>query len=74
MKALLKFGVVSVIALAATGCARPWEVGYTPAYTTKERFQQIARNWDMEGKQSQDDLDSLLMLRPVSQLTIWHIR
>ena len=53
---------------------RPGEFGYTPAYTSKERGEQIARNWDLEGKQSQDDLDSIFLLRPASKLTIWSVR
>jgi hypothetical protein len=34
----------------------------------------IARNWDMEGKMTQDDIDNLLLLRPMSQLTTWHVK
>ena len=56
------FGVVS-----ATGCA-------TPAYSAKERGQQIARNWDMEWKMLQDDVDSALLLRPMTSLTRWNIK
>jgi hypothetical protein len=56
------------------GCARPFEVGWTPGYTAKERGQMIARNWDYEGKQSQDDLDHALLLRPASRLTAWNVR
>ena len=56
------------------GCARPGEFGWTPAYTTRERGQIIARNWDFEGKQTQDDIDHALLLRPSSRLTIWNIR
>ena len=55
------------------GCARPNEIGWTPVYTTGERGQQIARNWDMEGKMTQDDIDDILMLRPMSGLSYWHI-
>jgi len=72
MKRLL--GLTAMMMLAAGGCARPWEIGYTPAYTTGERYNQIARNWDYEGKQMQDDIDSLLLLRPASRLTIWNVR
>ncbi len=58
----------------AFGCARPNEIGYTPAYTTKERGDQIARNWDLEGKEMQDDIDHVLLLRPQSHLTIWNVQ
>ncbi|MGH7214403.1 MAG: hypothetical protein ACREIT_06540 [Tepidisphaeraceae bacterium] len=57
-----------------TGCARPNEFGYTPAHTTQERFNMIARNWDYEGKQLMDDIDSALLLRPASHSTIWNLR
>lgn len=56
-----------------SGCARPNEIGWTPAYTTGERGQMVARNWDMEGKMVQDDIDDILMLRPMSGLTTWHV-
>jgi hypothetical protein len=60
--------------MVAGGCARPGEIGYTPAYSTHDRFTMIARNWDYEGKQTQDDLDDLLLLRPASHLTLWNVR
>ncbi len=60
--------------LGSMGCARPNEVGWTPAYSLHEREQLIARNWDIEGKQTQDDIDSALLLRPASHLSIWDIR
>ena len=60
--------------LISTGCARPNEVGWTPAYTLREREQLILRNWDYEGKQTQDDIDTILMLRPAGHLTIWNVQ
>jgi hypothetical protein len=60
--------------LLSTGCARPNEVGWTPAYSWKEREQMILRNWDYEGKQKDDDIDDALLLRPASHLTIWNVR
>lgn len=51
----------------ATGCA-------TPAYSAKERSQQIARNIDMEWKMAQDDIDDALLLRPMTTLSRWNIR
>lgn len=56
------------------GCARPGEFGWTPGYTTKERGQIIARNWDYEGKMLMDDIDHALLLRPTSRLTAWNVR
>jgi hypothetical protein len=74
MKKLANGLMLTALALVFTGCARPWEVGWTPAYSGDERGKLIARNWDMEGKQSQDDLDHALLLRPMGQLSIWNIR
>jgi hypothetical protein len=60
--------------LVASGCARPNEVGWAPAYTEHEREQLILRNWDYEGKQLVDDVDHALLLRPASHLTVWNVR
>ncbi|GIW76241.1 MAG: hypothetical protein KatS3mg104_1304 [Phycisphaerae bacterium] len=68
------FLVVVTVGSAVIGCARPNEIGWTPVYSTEERVQMIARNWDMEGKMIMDDIDSALLLRPMSGLTYWHIR
>lgn len=54
-------------ALASVGCS-------TPVYSGRERAQLIARNWSYEGAQAQDDIDHILLLRPASRLTIWHVR
>jgi hypothetical protein len=45
----------------------------TPAYSAKERANMIGRNWGLEWQMLQDDVDHALMLRPVSQLTPWHV-
>lgn len=63
--ALLSLSLFGVV--AATGCA-------TPGYSSKERGQQIARNWDMEWKMLQDDIDDTLLLRPMTTLSKWNIR
>jgi hypothetical protein len=34
----------------------------------------IGRNISFEGGQIQDDIDSIMLWRPASRLTIWHIR
>ena len=64
--ALLAVLGLSVVG-TTTGCA-------TPAYTAQERNALIARNWDYESKQITDDVDSILLLRPASRLTIWNVR
>jgi hypothetical protein len=65
---LLMLAAVAVLPVFASGCLAP------PAYSSIERAQQIGRNWDYEGRQSVDDLDHVLLLRPVSKLTIWNVR
>jgi hypothetical protein len=69
-----KFSALALLGTLALGCARPGEMGWTPAYTWTERTQMIARNWDYEGKQLMDDVDMALLLRPASHLTIWNVR
>jgi hypothetical protein len=69
-----KLALIALLALMVGGCARPFEIGWTPAYTGRERHQLIARNWDYEGKQLVDDVDSVLLLRPSSRMTIWNVR
>jgi hypothetical protein len=63
-----------LIAVTVMGCARPGEIGYSVAYSTSERNQQIARNWDLAGKEMVDDIDRALLLRPADHLTEWNIR
>jgi len=63
--------VMLLAAVSLTGCT---SLGDTPAYTAKERGQQIARNWDFERRQINDDIDHVLLLRPMGHLTIWHLR
>ncbi len=62
--------------LSTTGCAyrldNDW--GSTPGYSSRERNFMIDRNIDYEGKQIIDDFDSILLLRPASRMTIWHVR
>ena len=67
MKKVLLFVLAAGSMCLATGCA-------TPAYSPSERHQQIARNWDYEGKQATDDWDTILMLRPTGHLSIWSLR
>ena len=59
--------MLSVVLLGSTGC-------HTPAYSGRERWQMIARNWGFEYAQINDDIDHILLLRPAGRLTIWHIR
>ena len=74
MKKLVHLSLVACGLFLVSGCARPGELGWTPAYTARERDDMIARNWDYEGKQLVDDWDHALLLRPASHLTVWNVR
>lgn len=76
MRKLTRISLLGLLgaSLVLGGCARPFEVGWTPAYDADERWNMILRNWDYEGKQLVDDVDHALLLRPSSHLTIWHVR
>ena len=67
MKALLIGLLLVVGSMSLGGCA-------TPAYSAHERWQMIGRNWGYEWRQAQDDIDHILLLRPASNLTLWHVR
>jgi hypothetical protein len=67
MKTMLLVVLLAGMSFLLSGCA-------TPAYTAGERFQMIARNWDYEWRQAQDDIDTVLLLRPSSRLTVWNVR
>jgi hypothetical protein len=67
MKKMLGWVLLCGLSLGTVGCNG---VGYT----AHERHQQIARNWDLEGRMLTDDFDSFFLLRPVSQLSLWHVR
>ena len=67
MKKLLALLLLAGLTVSSVGCA-------TPAYSASERHQIIARNWDYELLQATDDWDSILLLRPASRMTIWHVR
>jgi hypothetical protein len=69
-----RIALMLLAAVALTGCVHPDEFGSDPAYSANERNQQIARNWDWEGKQLVHDVDYLLMLRPMGHLTQWNLR
>lgn len=45
-----------------------------PAHSGRERGESIARNWEMEWKMLNDDVDHILLLRPVSRLSVWNMR
>ena len=53
--------------LLSTGCE-------TPGYSSQERTQRIIRNWGWEYEQLNDDIDSILLLRPADHLSQWNIQ
>lgn len=70
--------VASFILVSVTGCmdsrigkADPFA---TPAYSGQERGERIARNVEMEWKMMNDDFDRVMLLNPVSDLSVWHVR
>lgn len=67
MKTLSLLALVSFIALLVGGCSGV-------AYDQQERSNEVARAWELEGRMFVDDVDMILMIRPVSQLTMWHVK
>jgi hypothetical protein len=65
---ILMLASLAALPLVAGGCLA------TPAYSPIERYQQIGRNWDMEGKQAVDDWDHIALLRPNGRMSIWNVR
>ena len=68
MKQLALLALLVTSSVLATGC------GATPAYSGKERGRMIARNWDYEFRQLNDDVDHLLLLRGGAELTKWNVK
>ena len=65
-----KFVLLAIVAggmIFTTGCE-------SPGVTSQERFQKIGRNWGWEYEQINDDIDSMLLLRPASHLSEWNIQ
>jgi hypothetical protein len=67
MRIFLLIGLLACTAMFGGGCSGM-------AYSQEERHAQIARTWDIDGRQLVDDIDSALLLRPPSRMTIWHVR
>jgi hypothetical protein len=67
MKKFVLLAVVSVGAMMAVGCD-------SPGYSGAERVQLIGRNWTWEYEQINDDIDSMLLLRPADHLSQWNVQ
>ena len=78
MKSLVMLSLAAGALVLSTGCCKHYSLdndfGATPAYSSTERCQQIYRAWDYDGKQAMDDIDSVLLLRPPSHMTIWNVQ
>lgn len=65
------------LCLPHLGCLGPPglrpQFGSTPTLSRQERFARIQRNWNLEYQMISDDIDSALLLRPVSGLTVWTV-
>ncbi len=68
MRNFVLFGLLAGVALTSGGCLE------STAYSPTERNALIARTWRVDSRQAVDDIDSALLLRPPSRMTIWHIR
>jgi len=58
--------VLGLSALFSSGCA-------TPAYTWDENVGRISRNWVYENQVMFDDIDSVMLFRPVTKMSIWDL-
>jgi len=59
----------------SSGCVeglRP-QIGSTPTLSRQERYARIGRNWGLEYQMINDDIDTILLLRPASGLTQWSV-
>ena len=65
-KTLLLLGI-AVMCLFAKGCA-------TPGLTGQERFDVIVRGMGYDLEQTNDDIDDILLLRPIGHLTMWDLQ
>jgi hypothetical protein len=78
----LKFLVTTAVlfggSLAMTGCAKSgleWDPLSTPAYSASENFHRQTRVAAYNWQQAIDDFDrDVVMSRPASTLTKWHVR
>ena len=69
---LLVLIVLAGLGLPLVGCATPPTVpvfGSTPLFSAQERFARIGRNISLESQMLNEDIDQILLLRPVTGLT-----
>ena len=77
--ALLAVALVGLSTLAS-GCASPAYSGGLPTIQfpeekgTGENANNTMRNWHYENRQMTDDINSVFLFQPSSQLTKWNVR
>jgi hypothetical protein len=78
MKKLALSALLLTTVMFGSGCAQYElgrnEFGSTPAYSLRERGSHFGRMVDIDLKEVNDDIDEILMLRPASMLSVWHVR
>ena len=78
MKTLSYIALLLGVVVLGTGCAETrlgkFDPLATPAYSGVERSDLIAHSMVTDWQEAQDDFDEVLLLRPSSQNTIWHVR
>lgn len=67
LKSLGLLSLLALLTVTSVGCS-------TPTLSEKERANAIGRNWAREWQQFNDDVDHVLLLRPMGQLTRYHLR
>ena len=67
MRIFVLTGLLACCALFSGGCSGM-------AYSASERHALIGRTWSIDSRQLVDDIDSALLLRPPSRMSIWHVR
>ena len=75
----LAFLALAVLSLGlSTGCSKTYrldaDLGSTPAYSSRERWQRIQRGWNWDMKMINEDIDTLFMLGRPNQSTVWNVR
>ena len=78
MKTLSYMALLLGVVVLGAGCAETrlgkFDPLATPAYSSLERSDLIAHSIVTDWQEAQDDFDEVLLLRPSSQNTIWHVR
>ena len=78
LKSLAIAALLGAGSLFSTGCAKTgleYDFFAPPGYSSGENFQRQIRFAQYDWNQAIDDFDKdVLMTRPASEMTIWHVR